>query len=293
MTGRRTGRPVLTCCAPICACPTSLTQATRLPRRSGLPPGPAAKSATLSSGSSPRTSRRARRCPGRALTSTSRALSLMAVTSLAPQFSGGRSASTAPHSPAATSTSPAPRSPAARQLRRRHVLRRQVSFDASSPAGSVEFSARRHDSPAARSDSDIPRRRVLRRHSLLQRRQVPRRRGQLHWRHVLRRQGRFMNGTFAAATSTSAAEFSGGLTSFLDATFSGGQSASERHVLRQRGQLHRRSRLVTPTRVSLDRHAAPRRDAPQEGRPIPGVGLPGPWPASASRQVRRPPVTNT
>jgi len=47
MTGPRTTRPASMYCAAICACHTSLTQAIRLPCPSGLPPGPAAKSATV------------------------------------------------------------------------------------------------------------------------------------------------------------------------------------------------------------------------------------------------------
>jgi antitoxin (DNA-binding transcriptional repressor) of toxin-antitoxin stability system len=35
MTGRLTGRPASTCCAPTCGCPTSLTPARTLPSRSG------------------------------------------------------------------------------------------------------------------------------------------------------------------------------------------------------------------------------------------------------------------
>jgi dsDNA-binding SOS-regulon protein len=49
-TGRRTGRPASTCCAPICACPTSPIRAKMLLSRSGLLSGPAAKFATPSSG---------------------------------------------------------------------------------------------------------------------------------------------------------------------------------------------------------------------------------------------------
>ena len=63
---RRTGRPALMCCAAICACHTSPIRATRPPSRNGLPSGPAAKSATPSSGSSPRTSKLTQRCPGAA-----------------------------------------------------------------------------------------------------------------------------------------------------------------------------------------------------------------------------------
>ena len=57
MTGRKTGRPALMCCVPICACHTSPILAWMLPGRNDLPSRPSVKSATPSSGSSPRTSR--------------------------------------------------------------------------------------------------------------------------------------------------------------------------------------------------------------------------------------------
>src|SRR5712691_8172329 len=46
MTGLRTGRPALMSCARTSAYPTNQTQATTLPRRNGLPFGPAVRSAT-------------------------------------------------------------------------------------------------------------------------------------------------------------------------------------------------------------------------------------------------------
>ena len=63
---RKTGRPASMCCAPICACHTSPIPARTLPSRNDLPSRPSAKSATPSSGSSPRTSKKTLRCPGRA-----------------------------------------------------------------------------------------------------------------------------------------------------------------------------------------------------------------------------------
>src|SRR5262249_29178495 len=59
-------------------------------------------------------------------------------------------------------------------------------------------------------------------------------------------------------------------------------------VLRRRGRSQPCSRLVSPTCIPLDRHASPSREAPQEGRSIPGVRLSAPWPAPPLAEVRCP-----
>ena len=73
------------------------------------------------------------------------------------------------------------------------------------------------------------------------------------------------------------AQFSGGTVDFGGAQFSGGTvdftapgspaagRLRRRRVLRRHGRLQRCSRLVIPARIPLDRHAAPRREAPQAG----------------------------
>ena len=189
----------------------------------------------------------ARRCPGRAWTSTSRALSLTAVTSSAPGSPAAWSASSAPGSPAARSASArakfsggtvrlrrAPSSPAARS----------ASTAPSSPA--VRSTSTAPCSPAARSASTTP---------------VLRRRGQLRRRRVRRRPGSTSAPCSPAAKSASdGARFSGGEVSEPSSPaagrftrrFSGGRSAStapcspaagrlhRRRVLRRQGQLHRR-----------------------------------------------------
>ena len=70
-TGRKTGRPASTCCAPTCAYPTTRTQATTLNRPNGPLTRQTGKCATPSSGSSEPTCAPAQRCPGRAWTSIS------------------------------------------------------------------------------------------------------------------------------------------------------------------------------------------------------------------------------
>jgi Pentapeptide repeats (9 copies) len=75
----------------------------------------------------------------------------------------------------------------------------------------------------------------------------------------------FGRAVFCGTVYFSGAQFSGGEVSFGYAQFSGGTV-----------DFSDPPGLVIPTRIPLDRHAAPRREAPQKGRSITGVGLPRP-----------------
>jgi hypothetical protein len=73
------------------------------------------------------------------------------------------------------------------------------------------------------------------------------------------RVGRFSGGTVDFGT----ARFCGGTVDFRVARFCGGTvDFRHRRVLRRHGRLQRSRRLVIPARIPLDRHAAPRRQAP-------------------------------
>ena len=74
----------------------------------------------------------------------------------------------------------------------------------------------------------------------------------------------FIGARFSGGTvSFTAARFCGGTVDFRVARFCGGTvDFRHRRVLRRHGRLQRSRRLVIPARIPLDRHAAPRRQAP-------------------------------
>ena len=139
----------------------------------------------------------------------------------------------------------------------------------------AEFSGGRHGAEF----SGVGRlRRVLgRRGHSLQGRRVLRRRGQLPRRRVLRRHVHFDGAKFSGGkVYFGGAEFSGGTVFFGGAEFSGGTVGFDRAQF-SGGAVNfsgaefsggtvdfSKRRLVIPTRIPLDRHAAPRREAPRK-----------------------------